>query len=109
MIDAESKFQKDNASILAWITTANQKREHHLLREKLGVDDVYKRCGKWLFETRQYCNWEAAQGTSNPVLWLKGTGRRNQYLYNDSLRETNIHCSGNWKDNFDVREISPDI
>lgn len=77
VMDAESKFQKDNASILAWITNTNQKRDHELLRASLGIDKVYKDCGKWLFVTPEYHNWKQGRPASKPVLWLKGTGRQN--------------------------------
>ncbi|ERF72750.1 hypothetical protein EPUS_04803 [Endocarpon pusillum Z07020] len=73
VMDAESKFQKDNASILAWITNTNQKRDHELLRASLGIDKVYKDCGKWLFITPEYHNWKKGRPASKPVLWLKGT------------------------------------
>jgi hypothetical protein len=76
LIDAESKFQRDNASILAWITMTDQKRDHELQRERLGVDTIYSTCGQWLFETSEYRGWKEAQDASKSVLWLKGTGRQ---------------------------------
>lgn len=76
MIDSESKFQKENASILSWITKSDQKRDHELLRERLGIDSVYCYCGKWLFDDARYSDWKRGRAVSQPVLWLKGTGKR---------------------------------
>lgn len=76
MIDSESKFQKDNGSILAWITTTNPKRDHDLLCKRLGVTGIYGDCGKWLFEDSVYRGWRGARNASKSVLWLRGTGKQ---------------------------------
>ena len=76
VMDAESRFQKDNAGILAWITTTDQKQDHKDLRRNLRIHDVYRDCGKWLFENAEYCAWKEARDASKSVLWLSGTGRQ---------------------------------
>ncbi|KAF7512647.1 hypothetical protein GJ744_000908 [Endocarpon pusillum] len=73
VMDAESKFQKDNASILGWITKTDQKQEHKALRYDLGIDNVFRDCGMWLFATPEYRSWKEARDASRPVLWLRGT------------------------------------
>jgi hypothetical protein len=74
-MDAESKFEKDNGSILNWITPTWPKRDHDLLCVRLGVNDAYRDCGKWLFEDPGYRGWKETRDASKSVLWLKGTGK----------------------------------
>jgi len=105
MIDAESKFEKDNGSILNWITTTWPKRYHDLLCQRLGVNDTYGDCGKWLFEHSAYRGWKEARDASKPVLWLRGTGRQYSRLQWFPFKDANVHHSGDWKDYFDVRQI----
>jgi hypothetical protein len=103
-IDSESKFQENNAKILAWITKVDQKRDHKLLRQRLGIDKVYKDCGKWLFGNAEYRRWKNGEHASKPVLWLRGTGRRSIPVF-DSLiifKDAYIIHSWNWKDNINV-------
>ena len=103
----ESKFHKENASILAWITKTNQKMEHEHLRQRLEIDNMYKECGKWFFESPQFGDWKDARDTNKPILWLRGTGMAPccNYYYTLVFSRTLTSISWNWKDNIDVRDF----
>ena len=103
-IDTESRFRKENASILAWITKTDQRQDHKLLREKLGLDDTYQHCGQWLFETARYADWKDFRDASKCVLWLKGPGRHCFPGCDKLPKQANLCNSWYGKDNIDVRD-----
>lgn len=85
LIDLESAFQPKETEILDWIAEGNQQGQHRGLRERMGVDDAYKNCGKWFFDSRRYCAWKDLQDESEPILWLKGTRKTTLFICDHCL------------------------